>query len=68
MDFLIYLGILFVIGMYRVNATKNIPDDVSISMSQQQVVEMSDLPVAENLQLVRDPNAFMYIVRQLGLG
>ena len=72
MDLFVYLLAILVIGVTRVNITKEVSDDVGITSESTTALntEMSQhnsLPLAQNLALEKEPNAFHYILLDLGL-
>lgn len=68
MDLILYVLILIVIGFIRVSKTQDISDDVGIVNTGATVSRFSnDLPVASNLQLVKEDGAYTLILEELGL-
>lgn len=65
MDFLLYIGVLVILGLSRVNKTRDVADDVTIATEP--VVTISELPVAANLGLKRGFNAYTFILEELRL-
>lgn len=72
MDLFAYLLIILVIGVARVNTTKNVSDEVgvvseSIIATNVDMSEIEELPLAQNLALIKEPDAYKYILYDLGL-
>lgn len=67
MDLIIYCIILFLLGCYRVGATKNVDESVGIIQQGVEQTDYDNLPYGENLALVRDYKAFTLILEELGL-
>lgn len=67
MDLIIYCIILAAIGVMRITSTRDVPDSVGITDSCSTTTINCELPVAQNLELKREENAFTIILEQLGL-
>ncbi len=67
MDFIIYLVVLLLMGFIRVRKTSMVSEDEGIVDTGVDTIEICSLPISQNLELKRDPNAFLLIPKQLGL-
>lgn len=67
MDLLIYCIILSVVGFLRIASTKSVPDSVGITDAGVTTTIDCELPVAQNLELIKEENAYTIILEQLGL-
>lgn len=67
MDLLFYCIIIAVVGGLRIASTKSVPDSVGITDAGVTTTIDCELPVAQNLELIREPNAFTIILEELGL-
>ena len=66
MDLLVYCAILLIAGFMRVSKTSSVSDEVNITGTTG-IVESCDLPYGNNYQLLKEPGAYTYILRELGL-
>lgn len=67
MDLLIYCIVLGAIGVIRFNQTKDVSDNVGIVEQSPMQTESVELPYAQNLKLIKEPNAYTKILVELGL-
>lgn len=68
MDLIVYCGILFMLGVIRVNKTREVSDTVGITDTGGTTTVDCDLPIGQNLALLREPGAYTIILQELGLG
>lgn len=69
MDLAIYLILVFFIGIFKIVRTKDVPDYysyVSVDAVEQELVP-ENLIVSSNLELLKIPGAYHYILKDLGL-
>lgn len=67
MDLFIYCGIILVLGITRVNQTRHVSDSVGIVDIGTTTTIDCELPIAQNLGLVREYGAYTLILEELGL-
>jgi hypothetical protein len=70
MDLIIYCIILVLIGFMRVGQTAQVSDDVGIvdtGVTTVTCAEYADLPVGQNLGLIKEPDAYTLILEEWGL-
>ncbi len=67
MDLIIYCAVLFMLGMMRVSKTKDVDDSIGIVETGETSTVNCELPVASNLQLIRDRDAFTIILKEFDL-
>lgn len=66
MDLIIYCILIASIGFARFNTTKSVSDDVGI-VQVGCVTSSCELPVASNLAMIKEPDAYTLILEELGL-
>ena len=66
MDLILYIIVLAIIGFLRVRGTQDVPDTVGIIETGGTTL-VSDLPIGDNLTLMREQNAYTFILYELGL-
>lgn len=67
MDILIYCAVIATIGFLRVSGTSQVADTVGIVNTGATVTADCDLPVASNLELIKEDGAFTLILEEFGL-
>lgn len=67
MDLIIYCVIVAIVGMLRVNSTKNVPASMGVAGIGVTVTADCALPIAENLALEKEYSAYTLILEELGL-
>ncbi len=69
MDLIIYMLILLMVGFTRVNRTASISEDEGIADTGVTVVQTAyeDLPIGQNLGLLKEEGAYTLILEELGL-
>lgn len=67
MDVILYFAVLILMGVARISATKDVADSVGIVEAGEPMTASIELPIASNLELKRDPEAFTLILVELGL-
>lgn len=72
MDMLVYIFIILIVGFGKVYSTRSVSSEASIVndnpiLESAEVSMWENLPVGDNLRLVRDPYAYHYILYDLGL-
>lgn len=69
MDLAIYLAAIFLIGVFKIVQTKDVSDDYGIIETEfvEQVPVYEGLITSSNLELIKIPGAFHYILKDLGL-
>lgn len=67
MDLIIYCVVLALIGFLRVGQTSNISNDESIVETGATVSVDYDIPVGQNLAMLKESGAYTLILEELGL-
>lgn len=67
MDLIVYCIIVAVVGMLRVNGTKNVPESMGVTGVGVTTTADCELPIAENLALEKEFSAYTLILEELGL-
>ena len=67
MDALLYIVLVLGLGIYRIYfPAKNVTEVSNSTVIDHEVVE-DELPIGSNLALKREPDAFTFILKELGL-
>lgn len=69
MDLAIYLIFVFLIGIFKIVRTKDVPDCYSyvpVGAVEQEIIP-ENLIISSNLELLKIPGAYHYILKDLGL-
>ncbi|MBR3598675.1 MAG: hypothetical protein IKL53_02230 [Lachnospiraceae bacterium] len=67
MDFIVYLILIGLIGFGRVTQTREVSDSVGIVDNGITTTIDCELPIAQNLAMVKEPDAYTLILEELGL-
>lgn len=68
MDLLVYMAVIVIVGFLRVGTTARVSDDVGIVDTGATVIMASeDLPIGQNLALLKEAGAYTLILEDLGL-
>lgn len=68
MDLIVYCAVLLVLGLARVRATRDVSDSVGIVETGGTITVNCELPIGQNLALIKEPYAYTIIIKELGLG
>ena len=66
MDLIVYVIVLAILGAVRVRGTVNVSDSVGI-VDTGTTTLVNDLPIGDNLMMYKEPNAYTFILYELGL-
>lgn len=67
MDLIVYCCILALVGIVRVGKTQDVPESVGIVSSGATTTVDCELPVGQNLALIKEHGAYTIILEELGL-
>lgn len=67
MDLIVYCGILLMLGVVRVNKTSSVPDSVGVAGNVGTTTADCELPIGQNLELIKEPEAYTIILKEFGL-